>query len=351
MTAAFPGAVDCAGKPTRDFTYVAARRRRLSEYEAVTCHTQPDVLTYDTQGWLLRDVNGRPPWVPESTALHHPDWFRFRDPASHWQRTYVRMQAEQERSIARSAEDAAAHGVFADFDPVWIREILGRHYRVWSYVEYGLFRAFAVAQREALSDTLGNVYCFEGFDRMRHAQAIVLHLLELEDHVDGFSDDGAKAVWLEDVRYQPLRQLVEELVASNDWGELAVVTNLVFDPILTEVAVSQLVRRFGPFHGDPVTAHLIGTTERDRRRNLAWTQELVRLITADDVPDRARNTTIIDGWLADWTPRVRSAVLALSGLYDVPPLQVARFDEVLASAEASQRALVEGLFPQAVVSA
>lgn len=343
MSAAFPGAVDCAGKPTRDFTYVASRRRRLSEYEAVTCHTQPDVLTFDPQGWLLRDVNGRPPWVPESTALKHPNWFQFRDPASHWQRTYVRMQAEQERGIARSAEDAAAHGVFGEFDPVWVREILGRHYRAWAYAEYGLFRAFAVAQREALSDTLGNVYCFEAFDRMRHAQAIVLHLLELEDHVEGFADDGAKAVWLEDPRYQPTRQLVEELVAGNDWGELAVVTNLVFDPILTEVAVSQLVRRFGPFHGDPVTAHLVGTTERDRRRNLAWTQELVRMVTDESVPQRERNSEIIRDWIVSWTPRVREAARAMADVYDVPPLQVARFDDVLAGVQQAQEQLVDGL--------
>jgi methane monooxygenase component A beta chain/propane monooxygenase small subunit len=343
VTPVFPGAVDCAGKPTRDFSYVASRRRRLSEYEAVTCHTQPDVLTYDKQGWLLRDINGRPPWVVESTALHHPNWFRFRDPASHWQRTYVRMQAEQERSIARTAEDAGANGVIAEIDPVWVKEILGRHYRAWSYAEYGLFRAFAVAQRDALSDTIGNVYCFEAFDRMRHAQGIVLHLLELEEFVEGFVDDGAKAVWLEDPCYQPARQLVEELVACNDWGELGVVVNLVFDPILTEVAISQLVRRFGSYHGDPVTAHLVGTTERDRRRNLEWTQELVRMVTADDVPEAPRNAAVIADWIASWTPRVRRAAEAMAELYDTPPLQVARFEDVLATALAKQEELVRAL--------
>jgi methane monooxygenase component A beta chain/propane monooxygenase small subunit len=157
MTAPMPGTVECAGKPTRDFTYIPSRRRRVSEYEAVTCFTQPDVEMFDRQGWLLRDVNGRTPWVRGSTALVHPNWFAFRDPASHWQRTYVRMQAEQERAIARSAEEAAANGAFNELDPVWTREILGRHYRAWAYAEYGLFRAFAVAQREALSDTLRGV--------------------------------------------------------------------------------------------------------------------------------------------------------------------------------------------------
>jgi methane monooxygenase component A beta chain/propane monooxygenase small subunit len=343
VSSPLPGAVACAGKPTRDFTYVPSRRRRLSEYEAVTCFTQPDIEAYDRQGWLLRDATGRPPWVRESTALVHPDWFAFRDPAAHWQRTYVRMQAEQERAIERAAEDAALEGVFGEFDPVWVREILGRHYRAWSYAEYGLFKAFAVAQREALSDTLGNVLCFEAFDRMRHAQCIVLHLLELEDHIPGFVDDGAKAVWLEDPRYQPTRRLVEELIAGNDWGELAVVTNLVFDPVLTELAVSQLVRRFSPFHGDPLTAHLIGTTERDRRRNLAWTREFVRMVTADGVPERAANRALIADWLTYWTPRVEEAAEALAEVYDVPPLQVCRFDDALASARRRQSGIVSDL--------
>ncbi|PND54362.1 monooxygenase [Mycobacterium sp. ENV421] len=343
MTAVLPGAVESAGKPTRDFTYIPSRRRRLSEYEAVTCFAQPDVDVFDKQGWLLRDINGRTPWVRESTALVHPNWFLFRDPASHWQRTYVRMQAEQERAIARSAEDAAADGVFNEIDPVWTREILGRHYRAWAYAEYGLFRAFAVAQREALSDTLGNVLCFEAFDRMRHAQDIVLHLLEFEDHVEGFVDDGAKTVWLEDQRYQPIRRLVEELVASNDWGELAVVTNLVFDPIVTELAVSQLVRRFGPFHGDPVTPHLVGTTERDRRRNLAWTQEFVRMVIDPTVPECKKNAATISTWLDSWTPRVQEAARAMGEVYDLSPLQVARFDEVFAVAQESQQELVAGL--------
>jgi methane monooxygenase component A beta chain/propane monooxygenase small subunit len=351
MTAPMPGTVECAGKPTRDFTYIPSRRRRVSEYEAVTCFTQPDMEMFDRQGWLLRDINGRTPWVRGSTALVHPNWFTFRDPASQWQRTYVRMQAEQERAIARSAEEAAANGTFNELDPVWTREILGRHYRAWAYAEYGLFRAFAVAQREALSDTLGNVFCFEAFDRMRHAQDIVLHLLELEDHVEGFVDDGAKAVWLEDQRYQPIRRLVEELVALNDWGELAVVTNLVFDPILTELAVSQLVRRFGPFHGDPMTSHLIGTTERDRRRNIAWTQEFVRMVVDPAVPESQKNAATINDWLDSWMPRIQEAAKAMAEVYDVPPLQVARFDEVFAAAQRNQQALVADLDLKAGVAA
>ena len=86
-------------KAPRDFTYITPRGRRVSEYEAVTCYTQPDPEAFDKEGWFLRTPEGRTAWQRESTKLVHPHWFDFRDPASHWQRTYVKMQGEQERGI------------------------------------------------------------------------------------------------------------------------------------------------------------------------------------------------------------------------------------------------------------
>lgn len=330
-------------RPPRDFTYIKSRQRHLSEYEAVTCYTQPDPGGFDQEGWFLRTPEGRTAWIEESTKLSHPHWFDFRDPASQWQRSYVRMQAEQERSIARACEDAACGGAFESFDPDWAVEILAGHYRVWSFFEYGLFRAFAVAQREALSDTLGNAFCFEAFDRMRYAQAIVIYLMDLEDSIVGLSDPGAKERWLEEPSYQPLRSLVEHLIALEDWAELAVVTNLLVDPVVSDVGISKLVGRFGPFHGDYVTPYLIGTAERDRRRNRAWTEELVRMVTAVDLDAAETNREVIQGWLDSWTPVVRGAVSALAPLYELPSIQVMTFEDALKGALERQHSILRSL--------
>ncbi len=330
------------GKPPRDFTYIKPRKRRVSEYEAVSLYVQPDPGVFDKQGWYLRTPEGRTAWQVESTRLRHPHWFDFRDPASHWQRTYVRAQAEQERSIERSTEDAAKNGTFAEIDRRWIDEILGAHYRTWSFHEYGLFRCFAQAQRETLSDTLGNVFCFEGVDRMRHAQAIVIHLMAFEENVPGFKDEGAKARWVSDPVYQPLRRLTEELMALDDWAELAVAVNLAVDPIVSEVGVSQIVRRPAPLHGDSVTPLLVTTTERDRRRNQAWTEELVRMVTGEAVPEAAANRTIVREWIGTWTPRAVAAAEALAPVFAKIPRSSGSFGEALDKAKAGQQAIVAG---------
>jgi methane monooxygenase component A beta chain/propane monooxygenase small subunit len=333
------------GKPPRDHLYIKPRKRRLSEYEAVTCYTQPSPEAFDIQGWftLGPGPEHRPAWRAESTKLVHPHWWDFRDPAQQWQRTYVRMQAEQERSIERATEDAASSGAFQDIDPGWLGVIAG-HYRIWSFFEYALFRAFAVASREALSDTLGNVLCFQGFDHMRHAQATVLYLMALEESVDGFLDQGAKQRWLDEATYQPMRRLAERLMlATDDWGELAVAVNLAVAPILSEVALSQLVRRGGPRRGDSVTPFIISTTERDRRRNLAYTEELVRMVTDPKLEAAGANRDVIRTWLDDWTPQVVEATRALRPAFEAAEGGSGSFDDAVAGALATQHELVEAL--------
>ena len=338
-------------KASRDFTYIKPRKRRVSEYEAVTCYTQPDPDVFDKQGWYLRTAEGRTAWRKESTALRHPHWFDFRDPASHWQRSYVRMQAEQERAIDRAVEDAARAGAFRDFFPTWTRDILGAHYRVWSYFEYGLFRCFAQAQRETLSDTLGNAFCFAGVDRMRHAQAIVIYLMDLEDQIEGFRDAGGKERWLSDPIYQPLRRLTEQLMAVDDWAELAVAVHLVVDPIVAEIGASEIVRRHGGFHGDSVTPQIVATTERDRRRNLDWTLELVRMTTAATIPAAAENLAQVKRWFAQWTPRALEAAEALSQVHARIPRPAGTFADAMQRVREAQGALVASIDPKSAEAA
>jgi Methane/Phenol/Toluene Hydroxylase len=334
------------GRPARDHAYITPRRRRLSEYEAVTCYTQPGPDAFDMEGWftLGPGPEHRPAWRAESTRLRHPHWWDFRDPAQQWQRTYVRMQAEQERSIERVTEDAARTGVFADMDPAWLEQIVAGHYRTWSFLEYALFRAFAVASREALSDTLGNALCFQAFDHMRHAQDVVLYLMVLEENVAGFRDRGAKQRWLADGIYQPMRVLAERLMLStDDWAELAVAVNLVVAPILGEVGLSQLVRRAGPFCGDPVTPFIVATSERDRRRNLAYTEELVRMVTDERVETHRANREVLTEWVRRWTPETLAATRALRPLFALGAADRVGFDGALEIALDAQRATVRAL--------
>jgi hypothetical protein len=315
-----PAKQDAAAKTARDFTYIKPKLRRLTEYEALTVHMQPDQLVFDhARGrvtepeWYLLRTDGTPLWNPASTALKCADWFAWRDPAQQWQRTYVRHQEQQESSIERATEDAALDGSLAELDPRWVRDVLCGHYRAWSFFEYAIFRALAPAQREALADTLGNALCFQCFDHLRHAQDVICYLVELEHHGDAVDDAAGKAAWLEAPAYQPARR------------------------------VSELVRRGALPNRDAVAAHIVMTAERDRRRNLAAAEELARMVVDPANPDASANRATIQHWLDDWSRRADAAAVALAPAFDAVPVPTITHAQALANARAATMKVTTGL--------
>jgi len=334
-----------AGKLARDFTFIKPAARRLTEYEALTVHQQPDAWGFDKvranleePEWYVLRPDGRTLWSQDSTLLRHDDWYAFRDPAQQWQRTYVRHQEQQETSIARMTEDAALDGTLAALSAGWVRNLLCGHYRAWSFFEYAIFRCLAPAQREALSDTLGNLLCFQSFDHLRHAQDVVVYLVELENANPAVDDALGKQQWMEAPAYQPSRKLAEEIMATTDWAELLVGLNLVVGPLLQQMAVSDLVRRGAMHNDDAVAPHIVMTAERDRRRNLTASQAFVRMVSADGSAHAAHNRNVIQTWLDDWSARADAAARALEPVYGAAPENALSF----AASHAAARAVCAG---------
>jgi hypothetical protein len=298
----------------RQFTYFTPKGRHPTEYEDLTLHTQPDPHKFALQGWFTRFADGRAPWTEDSTLLKCTNWWEFQDPSKQWQRTYVATQAEQERGLDRIVEAAKTEGLFADFDEVWAKTVLGRYYAAYACLEYGLFRCFSYAQREALSATAGNVCIFNAADKIRHAQDIALYGMDLADAVSGFSDTEAKTVWLEDPLYQGARKNVEGLMVSRDWGEVIIGANLVLEPVFGVLARVQFFSRFAPRNGDAVTPAILATVENDWQRNLKWTKAFVQVLLQD--PEHgAGNKKVIESWLVKWLSYTREAVRAFAPIF------------------------------------
>ncbi|MBK8958778.1 MAG: monooxygenase [Proteobacteria bacterium] len=339
-----------AGKLAREFTFIKPAARRLTEYEALTVHQQPDAWGFDKVGanlddteWYVLRPDGRTLWDQASTQLRHDNWYAFRDPAQQWQRTYVRHQEQQETSIARMTEDAALDGTLAMLSAGWVKNMLCGHYRAWSFFEYAIFRSLAPAQREALSDTLGNLLCFQSFDHLRHAQDVVVYLVELENVNAAVDDALGKQQWMNAPAYQPARKLAEEIMATTDWAELLVGLNLVVGPLLQQVAVSDLVRRGAMHNDDAVAPHIVMTAERDRRRNLAASQAFVRMITAEGSAHAAHNRGVVQGWLDDWSARADAAVVALAPVFEAAPQPALSFAASRDAARAACAAIIREL--------
>lgn len=295
---------------TTDFRYITPAKRRPSQYEEVTLHTQWSPTNFAKQGWFSPSSTGRPPWSEESTRLRATNWWQYRDPTQEWFRSYVEHQARQEDAIELAAEGAIHAGLFTEFTPRW-RELLSRYYAAYRYLEYGLFLSFCYVQREALSDVVANPFVFQGLDKDRHAQAIALYGMDLETALPGFSDADAQRVWLDDPIYQPSREFVERMMARRDWGEIIVAVNLLFEPLVAALFLRELLIRFASRHGDPVTPVILETVEADRRRHQAATAALVQFL----ISDTPANQHVIQEWLNAWAPLVVRAAQAFAPLF------------------------------------
>lgn len=308
----------------RDLTYIRPQKRRLSEYESVICNTQPDLDQFDSGGWYLLRPDGLGCQDARTTALVHPNWFEYRDPSSLWQRPYIKLQAQQERSIAGAIASAKANGAFGEIAPEWL-PVVARYYEAYGSFEWGMFKAHAMVTREALSDTLSMTYTFSAMDRLRHQQDIALYSLDLHENTPGYTEGAGRDAWLNDPVCQGARRLVERLLSLHDWGEVIMMTNLVVEPLIATLIGSEFFRRLAGLHGDQVIPVIEMTVEADRRRNRAATQTLVKMLTADT--DRTgrpvpamQNHDLIQGWIDSWYPDGLAAVDGFMPVFDSLPM-------------------------------
>ncbi|HVW34907.1 MAG TPA: monooxygenase [Acidimicrobiia bacterium] len=339
MTTTQPEIADGFYSP-RELTYIEPAGRRLSDYEAAICHVQPDVGHYDFGGWLLLAPDGKSLFEPSSTALHHPDWFSYRDPSALWQRTYMRQQAVEERAVASLLDGARANGYFADLDGFWVREVLARYHQACGHLEWGLFLALNRAIRLALSDTLTMMVTFTAVDRLRHQQAIALFGLELEHEVGGIREGLGREAWLSDPACQPARRVVERLMAAEDWCEIVLVCGLLVDPLLTALVGRHFLRRFAAVNGDAITPVIEMAAERDRQRFAKAVRPLVDMVLAETdragrpVP-AAANRAVLQEWLDRWAPAVLAAVDAFLPVFDLPSMRPVVGEEARAAVVAA----------------
>ncbi|MGD9764835.1 MAG: toluene hydroxylase [Candidatus Binatia bacterium] len=305
------------------FTYIAPKGKRATEYEELTLYVQPEPKNWQWQGWLTRFPDGRPPWVVESTALRCEDWFRFRDPSAMWQRPYVAFQAARVSHLEAMMRTAASRGVFESFSERWVG-ILEKYLQACAHPEYGLFRAFAYAQREALSDSLGNALTYNSSDKVRYAQDLAIYGMELAGARAGFSETAGKETWLNDPLLQGAREVVERIMALSDWGEITVASNLLFEPLWGSLIRAEFFMGVAPHNGDATTPMLAETAESDLDRNVRWTKSFLQLVL-DDQTNGSANREILLEWLARWRPLVDRACRELAPLFDLAPVRPLEF--------------------------
>lgn len=278
-------------------------KRRLTEYEEVTRLLQWHEPFHIDGGRPSQTV-----WTANSTVLSCSDWEAYRSPDKLYYRTYTTRQARAGRSVATAFEFAEKGKQLASVDPARVtlmREVVG----ALQYPDWGLCVSHQNTTRFALSSWIAGATSFMMFDELRHAQMYGRLALAYGEHHEGFDDQ--RPAWMELPRFQPTRRLVEEVMATLDWGKAIVFGDLLFEPLNT-AAAHALLMTGSLAAGDGLTPFVCNSIEDDKVRHRESAVAFLRLVCEDDTYGPA-NRDLVGDWVTELLPRAVDAATTLLG--------------------------------------
>ncbi len=287
----------------RTYSHLADLGRRPTDYDIASSR-----LLYYQRGFETR-----PPLVAwferyqQQSPLRCSDWEQFRDPRATTYASYTQLQRTNEAFVEGALRAADEAGQDRRLSPAWL-DTLARVVPVLRYPVHGLQMLAAYVAHLAPSGRIVIAAGLQAADEVRRIQWLAYRMRMLRDVVPGFGDT-ARELWERDPMWQPLREVIERLLVTYDWGEATIALTLALKPrfdALFGTALGAAARR----SGDELLANIVFSLGEDARWHHAWSRELVRVALAD----RPDNHAVIDAWLATWTPRVERAIAAFAPL-------------------------------------
>jgi toluene monooxygenase system protein E len=316
-------------KGQKTYWHLRDARRKPSEYEI----TSSRLLTYTAHGF---EVNvPLKTWYAtyqQGSPLHCSEWEEFRDPRETTYARYAEIQARKETYVSGLLDALDATGYDRNLSPGWLA-ILERVLAPLRYPAHGLQMLAAYVGHMAPAGRIVIAAGLQAADEMRRVHLLAYRMRQIQKTHPGFGSH-AKSVWQSDPLWQPLRQLVERLLVTYDWGEAFTALNLVVKPAVDELFMTHFAQLAGT-QGDEILSKIFMSLNEDCAWHRAWSRALVDDVLADD----ASNRTWLDTWIERWRPEVGRALAAFAPVFDELPERAPRpsFAEVRAAIEAHCR--------------
>jgi toluene monooxygenase system protein E len=292
----------------KTYSHLTVGRRVPTEYEIVTSQLHWYVragfaVNVPLADWYARYQRGSP--------LTHPDWEKFTDPRETTYTRYVETREAREAYVAGVLQAIENAGTDASLGPAWQRT-LGRAFLPLRFPFHGLQMVAAYVGQMAPSGRITITAMFQAADEVRRIQHIAYRMAQIATHVPGFGDDS-RALWEEQVAWQPMRECIERLLVAWDWGEALVGLGLCVKPILDDVTMLHLPA-VAAERGDPSLRAIGHSLLEDCKWHREWTAALLRMA----IEEHAENRDVVRGWVRVWAPRALRAAEAWATLLDAP---------------------------------
>ena len=290
------------------YWHLEGRGAPPSDYEVVTSR----LLYYPGRGFeVSTPLSG---WYAEhqrGSLLRCPDGDAFRDPRETTYASYVARMCAQEARVDALLAEADRAGYDRKLSRPWLK-LLSRVLSPVRYPLHGLQRLACYVGHMAPSGRVVVAGALQAADEIRRIQHIAYRTRQLEEVEPGFASDAARS-WQHEPAWQPLRELIERMLVTYDWGEALVALNLVLKPMFDDWLMGRLGRA-ARAADDSVLAGVLAALHEDCAWHRAWAEALVTTL----VSQAPENLTVVSRWLEAWRPRARAALAPLEALIGEP---------------------------------
>jgi len=291
--------------PKRTYWHLSDLGRKPTDY---------DIATSRLHYWTDRGFEVKVPvseWYERyqrGSDLRCRDWEQWGDPRQTTYTTYTTMQRTREAFVG-GLLDSIGDDYDRGLSPQWVA-VLDRVLAPLRYPGHGLQMVAAYIGNMAPSTRITIASAFQAADEMRRVQRIAYRMRQFQVTHPEFGSK-ARQTWQDDPIWQPLREIVETLLVTWDWGEALVALQFVLKPAFDELFMTQF-GRLARAAGDDVLDRIFFSLNEDCAWHRAWSGSLI-LTAIRDTPESA---PVIEGWVENWAPRVSRAISAFRPIFD-----------------------------------
>ena len=293
-------------KPARKtYWHLGAGRRLPSDYEIATSR----LLYYVERGGFALELPTSEFYRRHQAGslLVSDRWDELCDPRATTYTKYVDLAREREGFVGRLLTSIEESDYDRELPSAWVETLAGALSPL-RFLCHGLQMVAAYVGQMAPSGRIAVAALFQCGDEIRRIQRFAYRLALLGRRRPDVGPAG-RTLWQSDPRWQPLRQAIEKLLCTYDWGEAFVALNVCLKPMIDDLFLLQLADL-----ADRARDHLDGQILRSLFEDCQWHRDWTQALLALATGDRPDNRVVVARWIDAWAPTVDAAARAAGAL-------------------------------------
>ena len=272
-----------------------------SRYQEATIGLQPEV-----------NFHYRPLWQPEfelydkrRTGVVMKDWYAFKDPRQYYYGTYTIVRSRQQETMEKQLQFVEKYGLLTGL-PGEVQSAIAFAMVPLRHVEWAANANNCYITGYGWGTAITQATMFYAMDRLGIAQ----YLSRIGLILDGNQGDSllrAKETWLTHPAWQGVRRVTENLMVTEDWFELFVAQNLVFDSLLYPLIYQQFDASIAERHGSGLAMinEFMKTWYDETGR---WVDATLKTAAAES----PANAALLSGWAKSWRDTITEGLQPLA---------------------------------------